>query len=365
MGWVRHDEGSRRESVGAVLSAVRMALLPPAYLACAVSADPLVTQCNEAVRIVLEASRYSHLVGGERLAAESAGLARKRKQASVGMVVVSRSDATLYDPSTEQWSELPRMGASRIGSAAAGANGSVYVLGGYNQKGGEWFDSSTRTWQALPDMSVVRFDSAAACIDGLVYVVGGLVRVDGDGENRLTLKSGECYDPSTRQWSALPDMSVARFGCAAACVNGSLYVVGGASNKSAECYDPSARKWQSLPDMSVDRFGCAAVSMEGVLYVVGGKSGSHADTALASAECYDPATRQWRALPAMSVARYACAAECLEGCMYVVGGTNGSGDSLASAERYDPVTNAWSPLPSMLAPVHGLCTGCSSAAVEM
>ena len=76
MGWVRHDEGSRRESVGAVLSAVRMALLPPAYLACAVSAEPLVTQCNEAVRIVLEASRYSHLVGEERLAAEGAGLAR-------------------------------------------------------------------------------------------------------------------------------------------------------------------------------------------------------------------------------------------------------------------------------------------------
>ena len=139
MGWVRHDEGSRRESVGAVLSAVRMALLPPAYLACAVSADPLVTQCNEAVRIVLEASRYGHLVGGERLAAESAGLARKRKQAAVGMVVVSRSDATLYDPSTEQWSELPRMGALRADCAAAGANGSVYVLGGYKEKGGEWW----------------------------------------------------------------------------------------------------------------------------------------------------------------------------------------------------------------------------------
>jgi N-acetylneuraminic acid mutarotase len=235
----------------------------------------------------------------------------------------------------------------------------MYVLGGYKQKSGEWFDSSTRTWQALPDMSVERFLSAAACIDGLVYVVGGID--DGDGENRLTLKSGECYDPSTRQWSALPDMSVARFGCAAACVNGSLYVVGGAFHKSAECYDPSTRKWQSLPDMSVARNGCAAVSMEGVLYVVGGRSGTDADTALASAECYDPATRQWRALPAMSVARYACAAECLEGCVYVVGGTNGSGDSLASAERYDPVTNAWSPLPSMLAPFGR----CSSAAVEV
>jgi hypothetical protein len=222
MGWVRHDEGSRRESVGVVVSAVRMALLPPAYLARAVSADPLVTQCNEAVRIVLEASRYSHLVGGERLAAESAGLARKRRQATVGMVVVGHGAATLYDPSTEQWSELPCMSASREeGFAAASANGSVYVLGGFQQMVAEWFDSSTRTWQALPDMSVARYCPAAAGIDGLVYVVGGLY------DYSCRLKSGECYDPSARQWSALPDMSVARFGGAAACVNGFLYVVGG------------------------------------------------------------------------------------------------------------------------------------------
>ena len=209
MGWVRHDEGVRRESVGTVLSAVRMALLPPAYLACAVSADPLVTECNEAVRIVLEAQRYSHLVGEERLAAERAGLARKRRQVTVGMVVVSGEDATFYDPSTEQWSELPCMDACRGGCAAASANGSVHVLGGYLEKGGEWFDSSTRTWQALPDMSVPRAYSAAACIDGLVYVVGGFD--DGDNDNRRILKSGECYDPSTRQWSALPDMSEGRY----------------------------------------------------------------------------------------------------------------------------------------------------------
>ena len=102
------------------------------------------------------------------------------------MVVVgseSGSDVALYDPSTEQWSELPRMGAVRFACAAASANGSVYVLGGYKEKGGEWFDSSTRTWQALPDTSAARCLSAAACIDGLVYVVGGL-----DGANRL--KSG-------------------------------------------------------------------------------------------------------------------------------------------------------------------------------
>ncbi len=69
---------------------------------------------------------------------------------------------------------------------------------------------------------------------------------------------------------------------------------------SAECYDLSTRAWRALPDMSVERYGCAAACIDGILYVVGGEDG---EEALASAECYDPSTKQWRSLPDMSVAR--------------------------------------------------------------
>ena len=359
MGWVRHDEVSRCESVGAVLSAVRMALLPSAYLACTVSVDPLVTRSHDAVRIVLEAHRYNHLAGEERVAAESVGLARKRKQATLGIVVVGMRAAALYDPSTEQWSALPDMSVLRIDSTATSVDGSIYVLGGHDNKSAERFDPSMRKWRMLPDMSVPRSDAAAACVDGLVYVVGGL--------NGISLQSCECYDPSTRQWSPLPDMSVARDGCAAACVNGCLHVVGGRGQKSAECYDPSTRQWRALPDMSVARFQCAAVSIEGILYVIGGFiSPIGLGKPSPSAECYDPAARQWRALPAMSVARVGFGAGCLEGCVYVVGGTEKSPvfgtRQLATAEMFDPVTGMWSPLPSMLAPMDG---SCSAVTVEI
>ena len=53
--------------------------------------------------------------------------------------------------------------------------------------------------------------------------------------------------------------------------------------------------------MSVERSGCAAACIDGLLYVVGGEDGG--EEALASAECYDPSTKQWRGLPDMSVAR--------------------------------------------------------------
>ena len=63
-------------------------------------------------------------------------------------------------------------------------------------------------------------------------------------------------------------MSVARNGCAAVSMEGVLYVVGGSSGAlaggatalaSAECYDPATRQWRALPAMSVARHACAAV----------------------------------------------------------------------------------------------------------
>ena len=75
----------------------------------------------------------------------------------------------------------------------------------------------------------------------------------------------------------MPDMSVARLGCAAVCIEGNMYVVGGEDGgshlKSAEMYDTSAGQWRALPDMSVARLGCAAVCIEGHVYVVGGSDG--------------------------------------------------------------------------------------------
>jgi N-acetylneuraminic acid mutarotase len=119
-------------------------------------------------------------------------------------------------------------------------------------------------------MSVERDQCAAACVDGVLYVVGGYDSNNshtGDGNN---LASAECYDPSTGEWRALPDMSVERSGCAAACIDGLLYVAGGQDCidgalaivvASAECYDPSTKKWRGLPDMSVARADFVAVAL--------------------------------------------------------------------------------------------------------
>ena len=56
-----------------------------------------------------------------------------------------------------------------------------------------------------------------------------------------------------------------------------------------------------MPEMSVARWGCAAVCIEGNVYVVGGKGSD--GSALKSVEVYDGPSGQWRALPETIVAR--------------------------------------------------------------
>jgi hypothetical protein len=75
------------------------------------------------------------------------------------------------------------------------------------------------------------------------------------------------YDASAGQWRALPEMSTARYGCAAVCIDGNVYVVGSASDAatslaSMECYDPIANEWRTMPSMSSARLFCAAVACE-------------------------------------------------------------------------------------------------------
>ena len=177
----------------------------------------------------------------------------------------------------------------------------------------ECYNPLTSLWQLLPKMSVARIACAAAYADGLIYVVGGCTKDE-------TLASAECYDISTQAWQPLPDMTERREACAAVCLDGLLYVIGGGADAgygwrgdglhggnalaSVEVFNPLTREWQALPDMSVPRRGCAAACLDGLLYVTGGRSGS---VELASAECYDPISRQWRSLPDMSIPRVSCA----------------------------------------------------------
>ena len=98
-------------------------------------------------------------------------------------------------------------------------------------------------------------------MDGKLYTVGGRNDVDG------SLRSVECFDPSTGQWSAVTDMSTALKDHGVAVVEGKLCVVGGKDNtgthvSSVACFDPSTGQWSGGVAMSTARCGLAVVSLE-------------------------------------------------------------------------------------------------------
>jgi kelch-like protein 2/3 len=86
----------------------------------------------------------------------------------------------------------------------------------------------------------------------------------GGSDGYSHLRSAEMYDTSAGQWRALPEMSVARRGCAAVCIEGNVYVMGGydggTEHASVECYNPIASKWRALPTTNTVRLYCAAVA---------------------------------------------------------------------------------------------------------
>ena len=92
----------------------------------------------------------------------------------------------------------------------------------------------------------------AGLLDGKLYVAGG-VAVDGE----QCLRSMECFDPETQQWSNAPPMSSPKSSGGATVLDGKLYVAGGYNAgtrlRSVECFDPATQRWSAAPSLQHER----------------------------------------------------------------------------------------------------------------
>jgi hypothetical protein len=72
-------------------------------------------------------------------------------------------------------------------------------------------------------------------------------------------------------------------------IPGKLYAIGGSSGnselKSGECFDPETRDWSKISDMSICRSNFDVCVLGGKLFAAGGTDGRHA---LESVEVFDP-----------------------------------------------------------------------------
>ena len=241
---------------------------------------------------------------------------------------------------------LTPMSIERLDSAAATANGKIYVFGGLSNSAieqvTEEYDPATNRWQTRHPMPTARRHLGAATgPDGRIYAVGGITGPAAADAVGIV----EAYDPIADAWSTRQSLPTPRYGLTlVAHPNGRLYAIGGYSGLNAvstvDEYDPATDSWRSRASGSVVRgFVVAAVS-NGLIYVIGVGS-----TPSANLEVYDPAADVWTTKAPMPTGRVGVGVAASNGRLYAFGGRAQTGPNtpaLAVVEEYDPLSNVWS-----------------------
>jgi len=186
------------------------------------------------------------------------GYSRRREERSSDPqnLYVLLDSVEVYDPATQTWEErAPLQRARQLFAGTFGADGRLYVFGGYGHKG-------VVRPQNHPDEAAFR--EAVAEMKAL---------------GRNALRSVEIYDPETDTWSEGAPMPAGRHAMGAALgADGRIYVVGGAVSYSNPypqeevfVYDPATDTWSEGPELRHARFhhGVAA-TRDGKIYAVGG-----------------------------------------------------------------------------------------------
>jgi N-acetylneuraminic acid mutarotase len=232
------------------------------------------------------------------------------------------SSAYVYDPGTQQWTELPSMPYAAEGAAAAFINGELYVAGGIGADSipvqqVQIYDPATGTWSVGASMPVPSGDAGVAVLDGEIYVIGGCSQFVICDQTNV-----QVYDPASNTWSTAASYPepVGFLGCGA--VSGEIYCAGGSTSlqytetdtASAYAYNPGSDTWSAIAALPAVDAGMQSAAGSGEFLVVGGGTTTEIyDQGWA----YNPAQGTWTALPNAPVAVDDGGAGCG---LYIVGG---------------------------------------------
>jgi non-specific serine/threonine protein kinase len=170
------------------------------------------------------------------------------------------------------WRPIAALPQERAAGTAVAQSGKVYVAGGLNAGGLAHqmlvYDPAADTWTNAPGPPTPREHLGGAGFGGKVYTVGG--RAGGQGN----FTAFESFDPTTSQWTVLPDLPTRRGGLAAAATcSGQVVAVGGeaeATFKEAEAFNVRTGTWAALPPLPTPRHGLGVVGMGTTLYTFAG-----------------------------------------------------------------------------------------------
>lgn len=204
-------------------------------------------------------------------------------------VLRSLSSASVFDPHTNAWSKLPDLPEPRSShDMTILEDGRLFVLGGWAlDTTHETGDVSSRTrvrplhstalvldlnkpengWQPIPQPFQRRALAVVAC-GGKIYALGGM-----DEKNHVSA-AADVYDPTTGQWTTLPDIPgtgrLKAFAVAASVLGTELV----ASPASGEIFAFRSGTWQPIAHLQQPRYFHRLAAWRGHLLGLGGVNGS-------------------------------------------------------------------------------------------
>ncbi|XP_055349903.1 uncharacterized protein LOC129596603 [Paramacrobiotus metropolitanus] len=152
---------------------------------------------------------------------------------------------------TEDLSNPPTNGSDVRGDyASVCTSEGIFYCGGWHSsstasRAAELFNLTTKHWTTLPEMLIARREHAATVVDEFIYVTGGW--------SDDCLSACERFNRQTHRWERTADVLQPRCCHAGFVVDGQLYVFGGQSDRTVtpvdtmEAYDARADKWREVP----------------------------------------------------------------------------------------------------------------------
>ena len=262
---------------------------------------------------------------------------------------------------TPQWTAQPDMGKARAQAAIVhDSSGLVYVIGGVEAIAGLTyrdvaFVSSYNTTTGVshdlaPLPQPTRGAAAAMGADGRIYVFGGWNDTVG------TINNTQIYDPKTDAWSS--GTAVSERVCeakAATSAQGLIYVIGGQTpadlySNVVRVYNPVANSWGAGTNMPVGTEAGALASDGYAMYYIGGVT---ATGTTSNVWIYYPGGQWYNLAPLPRPVASLAAVMGADGFVYAFGG--GTSDIPLEAGYnttyvFDQFNDVWSDGPDMLVP---------------
>ncbi|WP_165956410.1 Kelch repeat-containing protein [Kribbella antibiotica] len=261
--------------------------------------------------------------------------------------------AEIYNPDTGTWSPAAPMRTARFShSATVLPGGKVLVAGGCAVRSGdshralrsaEIYDPATDQWTELAPMTDGRFGHPAVYLPTVkkVLVAGGVITA-GRGQY-AALGYCELFDPVTGTWTPTGSLAAPRKAHQATVLaDGTVLVTGGDipgvlldwtiqpySQWTCERFNPATGTWSRDTDLPWGLSHHRVVKLSsGKLVVIGGTDDGTFDIGYQTVAAYDPASKVWTPAADLKTGRWAPAVALLAGDkVLVAGGVTRSGSA--------------------------------------